>query len=231
MLLEKDSSDTSGENVVSYAQLYLMIINVVKSVMLLVASLGPRTTTSLVASTCTASFIMGTMTILWFHTSEVKQYVEIQPASIAFINVWKTSSYFSSVITAFLVIAAVTAGPAKFPESSLSVVLSISWFLVIAACFLYYKFWTEKHERFLENEKCLIEYPFVCKNILDSELNGKNGALLSRNHLCTMNVPGFITSPWLDQHSNLSLQDTISSLVLDIWHGQDHNDVNNEIFE
>ena len=222
--MEKNQNETSGENTVSYAQLYLMTVNVVKSVMLLIASLGPRTTASLVASTCTASFIMGSMTISWFHVSEVKSHTEIQPASMAFVNVWKTSSYFSSVVTALLVVAAHSAGSSKFPESSLTAALVISWSFVILAFFYYYRFWSAKHGDFLKSEKLLIEYPFNSKHTYDS-LGLKQEFLLSRSHLRdNLHLPGFTMTPWHDHTSANSNGNAalISSLVVDISYEINH---------
>ena len=77
MLLEAPKKDpTNGETLVdpgvSYLKLYLMTINVVKSIMLLVGTLGPQIVFTAVISSTIASFILGGITYLWFQRNNHK---------------------------------------------------------------------------------------------------------------------------------------------------------------
>ena len=208
----------------SYAQLYLMVINVVKSIMLLVASLGPHTIGALVASTTISSFIMGVVTIFWFHTSDVKKNSEIEPANLAFVNVWKSSSYFSSVITAILVVIANYSGSDRFSLLTLTIILPISWVVVIACSCLYYKSWLNKHNRFLLNEKQMIGYPFKLKAVYE---NFKNDNLENLKFLYSpsaypnvteLKIPGYSSTPWLDDSCSQVYREyvSISELIIQL---------------
>ena len=175
MLLEKapsndDNQSTSHENSESYVQLYVMVINVIKSALLLIASLGPRTTSTLVASTITTSFVMGLITLSWFHFARPQKYVDIQPASIPFINVFKVSSYFSSVVTAMVVIISHQIGEDGFSSNDMAIVLAFAWIAVIALSYYYFNRWKASKSEFLTEEESLIEFPFKHRDCEKKEI-------------------------------------------------------------
>ena len=196
MLLEQDHSNdertTNNENSESYVQLYIMVINVVKSVLLLVASLGPRTTFALVTSTIITSFVMGSITILWFHFSKPQKYVDIQPASIPFINVFKASSYFASVITAIVVIVAQSVGEKKFSTDDIAIALAFAWIAVIASSSYYFYSWKYSNDEFLADEEKLIDFPFEYRDCENQDIIEIFHTMRGKS------VPTFVVSAWYD---------------------------------
>jgi hypothetical protein len=163
-------------------------------------------------STSISSLVMGALTISWFHYSEVKQYVDIQPASIAFINVWKTSSYFASVLTALLVVIAHSVGSSLFPEAALTAVLPVSWVFVIVVSFIYFRHWNIKYHHRLSNESRLITYPFLCRDILlKSDIQDVVLAQYSLRHL---NQDTISFSSSIDHFRD---QPPLSFLLAEIW--------------
>ena len=199
MLLEKapsndDNQSTSHENSESYVQLYVMVINVIKSALLLIASLGPRTTSTLVASTITTSFVMGLITLSWFHFARPQKYVDIQPASIPFINVFKVSSYFSSVVTAMVVIIAHQIGEDGFSSNDMAIVLAFAWIAVIALSYYYFNRWKASKSEFLTEEESLIEFPFKHRDCEKKEIIDIFSDMQNKN------IPTFRVSAWYDDN-------------------------------
>jgi hypothetical protein len=78
MLLDspKSTSDSEGGGGgggnVRYLKLYMMFINVMKSVMLLIGILGPQTIATVVISSTVSSFILGSVTLRWFIARDIR---------------------------------------------------------------------------------------------------------------------------------------------------------------
>jgi hypothetical protein len=68
MLLDVAPGDENKGDM-AYCKLYLMIVNIVKSVMLLVGALGPNTIWTTVITSTVASFLLGSVTMTWFQTA------------------------------------------------------------------------------------------------------------------------------------------------------------------
>ena len=220
MLLEQSQSkDTdftaSKENSESYVQLYIMVINVIKSVLLLIASLGPRTTYVLVTSTITTSFIMGLITLSWFHFAQPQKYVDVQPASIPFINVFKISSYFASVVTAIVVITAHTRGEENFSSNNIAIVLAIAWMAVIVLSFLYFNSWKSSRGQFLIEEESLMDFAFEHRGC------GSKDILNAFWDMQNKNIPTFNVSAWYDDTCSQEIREKpiITNLIAYKCHG------------
>lgn len=218
MLLEaprkasEDGSDSAGGagGGVKYLKLYLMSINVIKSVMLLVTVMGPQVVSTSVISTTVASLTLGSLTLVWFQSHEVegKHYsVELQPCNISFINYWKAASYTAAVTSAIVVVIAHNMVD-SFSSSSLTYALCICWIVIIAS-FSYASYQYEdkaKSRRTMIKE--LIEYPFYWRDRKESLFGEGNGEIINRESCALfskertdtdkLHVPGSLVSPWYD---------------------------------
>jgi hypothetical protein len=211
MLLEaprKEDEDSSGG--VTYLKLYLMTINVIKSVMLLVTVMGPQVVSTSVISSTVASLFLGSLTVLWFqsHKIEDKHYsAELHPCNISFINYWKAASYTAAVVTAIVVIFAHEIS--SFTPSTLSYVLFICWITIIFS-FTYASYSFSKRNKQRNNVICdLIVYPFYWRDTKELTLGSGNGDV-STNKSCVwlfsgkkadsakLHIPGCTVSPWYD---------------------------------
>ena len=108
MLLESPTGETNNGNV-TYLKLYLMSINVIKSLMLLVAIMGPEGVATAVISSMIASFLLGTLTFTWFQSQSLLSshyYTVLHPCNIAFINFWKAASYMAAIASAVIMVIA-----------------------------------------------------------------------------------------------------------------------------
>lgn len=229
MLLEKESSSATksnsnpnnDDNTESYVQLYVMVINVIKSVLLLIASLGPRTVTALVISTTISSLLMGLLTVFWFHYTDLQRFVDVQPASIPFINVFKSSSYFASVVTAVIVIAAHNVGKDAFTSTDLAIVLPIAWTGVILACAFYFNTWKAGRGEYLAREEQLIKFPFKCRISLEeaacslSSWPEADGRVLG-DYRKSM-IPSFQVSAWHDDVCSEEIRTTSELTSISIF--------------
>jgi hypothetical protein len=254
MLLEapkqnSGNGDTVVDPGVSYLKLYLMTINVVKSVMLLVGVLGPQIVVTVVISSTIASFVLGGVTYLWFQwnnqrhdgfkikppptslshlssTSSKSLYAaEIHPCNIAFINYWKAASYTAAVTSSVIVLIASRLDQDRFPLSTLTYTLIITWAVVILVfSAMYYRFYrsTSDRRKLLQE---LIHYPFYFRSVrerlislgrikedtdsptlphsLSTETKTGNltSWLISNEEVDKdmKHIPGFVQSPWFDQ--------------------------------
>jgi hypothetical protein len=175
---------------VSYLKLYLMTINVVKSVMLLVGVLGPQIVVTAVISSTIASFVLGGVTYLWFQwnnqqhdgfkikppptsvsssstssPSKSLYAAEIHPCNIAFINYWKAASYTAAVTSSIIVLIASRLDQDRFPLSTLTYTLIATWAVVVLVfSTMYYRFHrcTSDRKRLLQE---LINYPFYFRSV------------------------------------------------------------------
>ena len=208
MLLEaprpEDPNVPSGGGV-TYLKLYLMAINVIKSIMLLVTVLGPQTIVTTVLSSTVSSVVLGAMTLTWFYMNklESKPYsAELHPCNIAFINYWKAASYTASVVSAIIISIAYNSSQSAFPINSLTGVLVASWVLIIvvfsALCYIYYS--NTKDRSKLVDE--LIQYPFYWRDLKDtlhiSSLEGRVVWFDQPELESKLQIPGYKQSPWLD---------------------------------
>jgi hypothetical protein len=192
MLLEAPKQNTgNGDTLVdpgvSYLKLYLMTINVVKSVMLLVGVLGPQLVVTAVVSSTIASFVLGGVTYLWFQRNNQHNDFEMKPVSgltsrstiasitsysasihpcnIAFINYWKAASYTAAVASSIIVLVAYRLDESQFPLSTLTYTLVATWILIaLIFSVLCYRFYhATDARRQLLNE--LINYPFYFRSL------------------------------------------------------------------
>jgi hypothetical protein len=210
MLLEAPKQNTgNGDTVVdpgvSYLKLYLMTINVVKSVMLLVGVLGPQVVVTAVVSSTIASFVLGGVTYLWFQRNNNQQNhfrmgrgsdfglgtasppmvslysASIHPCNIAFINYWKAGSYTAAVASSIIVLIAYRLDKDQFPLSTLTSSLILTWVLVAlifsVLCYRFYRA-TDKRRRLLEE---LINYPFYFRSLREglTKEAGKEAATIT----------------------------------------------------
>ncbi len=223
MLLEVPFHETTNGNTVidpgvSYLKLYLMTVNVVKSIMLLVGVFGPQLIFTSVISSAVASFILGGVTYLWFqwnnnrldkqiHERQSIYSSQLHPCNIAFINYWKAASYTASVFSALVVLVAFRLRSNLFPPQTLTLILVITWIIVIVGfSVLYYDFYrTSKKRKDLLQE--LIQYPFYFRDVKDRFGVKKevclndwpiDSPLLEANK---KHIPGFSSSPWDDTRS------------------------------
>ena len=206
---EKDEAGGDGGGGVTYLKLYLMSINVIKSVMLLIAVLGPQSVTTTVVSSVASSVVLGTVTMMWFHYQKIEEKpysAEIHPCNIAFINYWKAASYTASVASAVIVVIAYNLQDSVFPTSLLTIVLIASWcFIIIVFSVAYYQFRLKTSERGTL-VTALIEYPYIWRNRKESyevsETNGEVAWVLVSPHIPSGgSIPGFEESPWHDELS------------------------------
>jgi hypothetical protein len=196
MLLEAPKQDMgNGDTVVdpgvSYLKLYLMTINVVKSVMLLVGVLGPQVVVTAVVSSTIASFVLGGVTYLWFQRNNNQQNhfrepdrrtsnasppmvslysASIHPCNIAFINYWKAASYTAAVASSIIVLIAYRLDKDRFPLSALTYSLILTWVLVALVfsvlCYRFYRATDERRHLLAE----LINYPFYFRSLREGLL-------------------------------------------------------------
>ena len=211
MLLEApstDSKDKPKEEGVAFLKLYLMTINVVKSVMLLVAVLGPQDISTLVLATALSSLLLGGITVAWYSKQDLSSLPyssSVHPCNMAFINYWKAASYTTSVVSAVIVVIfhSLQHTSAFVSERSLTDTLLTAW-VCIAAVYasLYYQHYKRVKWR-REVVSNLITYPFQWRDEFESARDGAEAVNLSwwsddeevekRRH-----IPGFTVSPWHD---------------------------------
>ena len=211
MLLEApstDSKDKPKEEGVAFLKLYLMTINVVKSVMLLVAVLGPQDIATLVLATALSSLLLGGITVAWYSKQDLSSLPyssSVHPCNMAFINYWKAVSYTTSVVSAVIVVTfhSLQDTSAFVSERSLTDTLLTAWFCIAAVyASLYYQHYKRVKWR-REVVSNLITYPFQWRDEFESARDGAEAVNLSwwsddeevekRRH-----IPGFTVSPWHD---------------------------------
>ncbi len=207
MLLEASSSDdltdSSGfSGTVSYLKLYLMTINVVKSIMLIVTVLGPQAISTAVITTVIASFILGSLTLLWFKMQKLEEehlHAEIQPCNIAFVNFWKSASYTAAVASSIIVVVAYEIGNDNFSSSVLTQTLLITWVIIILCFALSYRNYFRRTSNRRQNVYDLISYPFRFRDATENwSIYMK--VLQSVNIYGPFGkIPGYLSSPW-SQH-------------------------------
>lgn len=208
MLLEAPRQEDETGGHVTYLKLYLMSINVTKSIMLLVAVLGPQQVSTAVISSIVASFLLGTLTYAWFKSQDLLKShysAELQPCNIAFINFWKAASYTAAVTSAVAVVVAHSMQESVFSPQALTDSLIVAWSVIVATfVILYYRYYKQHFER-QALVKELIKYPFVIRDA--RETDGKSVAQLSSPDILFRagslfekgyKIPGFQISPWKD---------------------------------
>ena len=216
------SSGSPSEGGVTYLKLYLMTLNVVKSVMLLVGVLGPESISTAVLSSCVASFVLGSITLLWFGQHDVTSShysADIHPCNIAFINYWKAASYTSAVASAVIILVAYYMQDTEhFPISVLTPVLIITWIIIIIVFVAAYRRFHHSVSSRRHIIEALIAYPFYFRDLREDiggsiympgdSPAGSNGSFaqegkcwlygspyVARNK---QHIPGFVSSPWAD---------------------------------
>jgi hypothetical protein len=171
---------------VTYLKLYLMTLNVVKSVMLLVGVLGPETVTTAVMSSCIASFLLGSITLLWFGRNDITSghySSDMHPCNIAFINYWKGASYTAAVASALIILTAYQLKDTSFfPMRILTPVLIGTWVaIVVIFVVAYWRFAVGITTR-RELIKDLIAYPFYFRDAYEHDkLFSDVGPLATQN--------------------------------------------------
>lgn len=164
-MLMESSPDNTG---VSYTKVYLMFDNVLKSIMLLIGSLGPKTVQTVVISATFSSLILAVVTMRWFQMSDPHSYKhysqELQPCNVAFVNLAKSASYTASVVSAIIVIIAHIMGSKHFRESSLLAVLIIAWSITVLFFAIYYYRWQLSYNSRYEMIDSIIKYPFELRD-------------------------------------------------------------------
>lgn len=199
MLLEAPRPETDGGTQdlgggVTYAKLYLMSINVVKSVMLLVGVLGPQGVLPVVIASTIASYVLGNLTYFWFRssakslqdTNSKKLHVTgsgtgsttvtdtttgpnyfstMQPCNVAFINYWKAASYTAAVVTAIVVAVAHELDSDVFPLSMLTPVLAATWGIIIVSYATAYFLYSRQTSERARLLDDLISYPFYWRDL------------------------------------------------------------------
>jgi len=208
------NSDKPKDEGVSFLKLYLMTINVVKSVMLVVAVLGAQSISALVVATTLSSLLLGGITMAWYSHS-IKQdnhaaapySSHIHPCNIAFINYWKAASYSTSVISALVVVTfhLLEDSSSFVSEQSLTDTLLICW---LGTVILYVALYYSHHQRVKPRRQLVAElmaYPFQWRDIREAaESNKEEGGeeLAWWSDDATMkqqqHIPGFVVSPWQD---------------------------------
>ena len=215
MLLEVPSSDdkaTPKDEGVAFLKLYLMTINVVKSVMLVVAVLGPQTISALVMTTTVSSFLLGGITISWFSKQDISSlpyFAAIHPCNMAFINYWKAASYTTSVVSALVVVSFhVLEDSTDFvSQRSLTDTLLTSWICIVVVYLILYRQYHKSATPRRELVSNLIGYPFMWRDMLETK--GQTEWLCwwsddeAVEHL--RHIPGSHVSPWLDFRLNASV--------------------------
>lgn len=214
MLLEAPRQDekNAGGNV-TYLKLYLMSINVIKSVMLLVAVLGPQRISTAIISSIVASFLLGTLTYTWFQAQDLVSLhysADLQPCNIAFINYWKAASYTAAVASAVMLVIAHALQESRFSAQTLTETLIATWVVIVLLfAFLYYRY-----NKRLTSRRALVaalmSYPFDVRKkkeavgLCDEKpppacvvFDPLTSGLI--NDRKTEKIPGSNVSPWSDQ--------------------------------
>jgi len=209
MLMEVPSpegKDKPKDEGVAFLKLYLMTINVVKSVMLVVAVLGPQSVSALVIATILSSLLLGCITVAWYSRQDISSlpyFSAVHPCNMAFINYWKAASYTTSVVSAVIVVIfhSLENSSSEFvSQRSLTDTLITSWVCIIIIYLVMYRqhYNNVKPRRQLVAD--LISYPFQWRDLRETteesnELlwwnDGENTERLRR-------IPGFFVSPWQD---------------------------------
>jgi hypothetical protein len=219
MLLEAPRKDEgSAGGTVTYLKLYLMSINVIKSVMLLVAVMGPQRIATAVVSSIVASFLLGTLTYVWFQAQDLiaaHYSAELQPCNIAFINYWKAASYSAAVASAIVLVTAHALNENTFSPQELTETLVASWIIIILVfAALYYRYHKQISSRRQVVDE-LISYPFELRDNKEKLSSGNSSAPPAatvvysspnsmRMHAKSNKIPGSEVSPWFDQRHKLS---------------------------
>lgn len=218
MLLEAPRKDGDPGGNVTYLKLYLMSINVTKSVMLIVTVLGPQRISTAVISSIVASFLLGTLTFAWFKSRDLlsSDYsAELQPCNIAFINFWKAASYTTAVASAVILVTAHALQEDNFAPKALTEVLVVTWSLIaVMFAVFYFRYQKELSPR-QTIVKELVAYPFLIRDLKESFVGGvelppppivifNEGSLFMQQNY---RIPGFVESPWRDRKPSLSKTD------------------------
>ena len=161
MLLQPGPGDEQG---VSFTKLYLMVDSVLKSVMLLAAALGPKTVATVVTSTIINSAILATITLRWFLSNNPSAFkkvsIQLEPCNIAFVNLAKSASYTSGVVSAIVVIIAHNLGPKAFTPNHLLICLVVLWACIIIIFGVINNFWTSHYRNRYAGLDKLVTHPF-----------------------------------------------------------------------
>ena len=138
-----------------------MTINIMKSLMLLLAALGPKTVLALSIITTIQSLVMALITFCWFSYAKPRHISDqYQPCSKAFINVWKSASYSAAVFTGIVVLSANVLGTESFPIRAFIPVLVVTWLGVIFSFFGYYLLWRRRNISRMQVVEELLMKPF-----------------------------------------------------------------------
>ena len=239
MLLEaprqskNDSSlDNDDTGRVKYLKLYLMTINVIKSIMLLVTVLGPQSIRNTVIISTVSSVLLGFLTLTWFHSSSSSSTqskttgtdgtstgkinntysIELQPCNIAFINYWKAASYSASVCSAIIIIIAYQASEESFPMARLTDALIISWVVIIGLfSFSFYRYHqsSKKRTKLLDD---LLSYPFYWRDLKEKNTSSVTSSVTSSG----MNLEGDLT--WISELQADSNRTHIPGYTVSPWY-------------
>ena len=231
MLLQAPPSNTEDSGAahcggVSYLKLYVMTVNIVKSVMLLVVILGPEEVITVVVASSVSSLILGALTLTWFQRHDISKShysADVHPCNIAFINYWKAASYTAAVLSAMVIVLAHILQDSLFRPRVLTSVLISTWVIIVAVFYLAFRNYDRSQQNRQQLVRALILYPFrYCsmanefENHTDNPLRnvmigGKTSppvtdceahfVLLPGERRLGVNIPpipGFNTSPWYD---------------------------------
>lgn len=208
MLLEaprKEENENNGGSV-TYLKLYLMTINVVKSIMLVVAVLGPQNISTAILSSIFASCILGILTFVWFYAHDISNShysADIHPCNIAFINFWKAASYTAAVASAIVLVIAHSLDEESFPGDTLTQVLVVCWVLIVATFVLLYVRYSKRIKPRRALVEQLVSYPFKCRDSKDTSVSSPDGWFGEPHSffdIKELKLPGFKKSPWYDEY-------------------------------
>lgn len=219
MLLEAPRKEENTGGNVTYLKLYLMSINVVKSIMLLVAVLGPQGISTAVVSSIVASFCLGSLTYTWFQSQDLLQAhycAEFHPCNIPFVNYWKAASYSAAVLSAVILMIAHALQESSFAPQYLTTALVLAWTVVVLIfATLFYRYNTRySKRRTLISD--LIQYPFYIRDLKEGKCESFGlspppaPSIFEENAIFIQNkyqIPGFNVSPWADQKNSLESSD------------------------
>ncbi len=169
MLLEAGGS-AGG---VGYSKIYLMFVNVVKSVMLLVGALGPKTVQTVVVSAILTSFCLGAVTVGWFHSTDPSTFsnlsVDLEPCNIAFINLFKAASYTASVVSAIIIIVAHEMGPERFSQARLLPTLIVFWIAILVVFWFIHYNWRQNYGKRYDCIEKMAMYPYAWRDYMSKK--------------------------------------------------------------
>jgi hypothetical protein len=233
-----NASSSGASGGVSYLKLYLMTVNVIKSIMLVVVVLGPEKVLTAVVSSTVSSFILGALTLLWFQSHDIhsSHYSEdIHPCNIAFINYWKAASYTAAVVSALIILTAHILQKSHFPPRVLTGVLVATWLLVAALYFIAYRRFDKGFQQRRKLVADLIHYPFQhrddqekqahmqkMKSLRNKKKDSINGIGATAQRLFgktdgsnfeTKTIPGSVQSPWYDSKNHYNRPANVPSII------------------